>query len=152
MIRIQLSELKVSTARTMANLLSLDSKMLTEIENGVIRGAMMIQSQAVKNAPVKTGTLRRSIHVSNDENSARHSNDLNIAKRRRIPSSRNAEVTNSSITAYIGSWLNYALIREIKSILSWPNKGNYRYMYRALKEKAKSASDYVIKNIEKVLK
>ena len=142
-------------------------KFRDKLEKGVgpilIRSGSFIQVQAVRNAPVLTGTLRGSIHTSNNPDAIRHKDDQKKAEQSEIS---NAEKTNykkgKQHMIIVGTWLNYAHRREIESVVPGTyihdgktitkKPGKDHYMYKAFVSKNKISVSYFYSEMGKLIR
>jgi len=137
-------------------------KFRDEIEVGIgpilIRSGSFIQAQAQKNAPVLTGTLRRSIHTSNNPEAVRHQTDFEEAGAgteggRNIPTTTKTKHTpGKEHMIIVGTWLDYAHGMEIRPIKSGKNKGRHHYMIRAFEAKSKISVAYFYTQLGELLR
>lgn len=127
-------------------------KFRDEVEEDIgpilIRTGSIIQAQIQKNAPVLTGTLRRSIHTSDNTDKEKHANDFELAGGgtpggNNIPETKKTHhIKGKEHTVIVGTWLDYAYERELYPIKAGKNVGRHRYMIRGFEAKYTVAVAY----------
>lgn len=90
-----------------AKLKAMGGDVSRHLEKAAVAGALVIQNKGKEKAPVKSGTLRRSIHIGGHEDQAPDfkAGDSNAS----VPL---PEVSDDAVTVYIGTNLVYAAIQE----------------------------------------
>jgi len=162
MITVDTKEFTKSSKALQKQLRKFQSEIETKVAPILIQSGAIIQTQAQRNAPVLTGTLRRSIHTSNKMENAQHKDDFEKAKQLEIP---NTKVTIRKKGIFhkiiVGTWLNYAARREREPVtagtymhegkLITKIPGRDHYMYRAFEAKWELTVRYFYTHLKRLV-